>query len=450
MGTRAWQDEGGRLADAGGFSRQETRQPWVRQNGHASEFAGADNAAASRITELRTLAVHVGTDATSPVRSLSQPIVQSSVYAFRDPALAEARFNADPPEPNYSRDGMPNVRALEQAVAALEGAEAAHGTASGMAAISLLLLTHLSAGDHVVISADCYRDTQLLLTQELSRFGIETTVVTCCNLDTFRQALRPRTRLIFIDTISNPAMKLADLPRISEIAHEADALLAVDNTFATPVLCRPLSHGADFVVHSATKFLGGHHDLTAGVIAGREELIAPIRRCGYLFGPTLGPLDAWLALRGIKTLAPRISWMSETALALASFLQTHPAVADVRYPGLPSYPQADLAHRLLPDGGGAMLAFDLNGEAGVGDAFIRGLRLIPYAMSLGGTETTVSYPPRIRAAADQSGETKPSPSVTLRISVGLEAPQDLIADLRGALDGLVRPAPATDATSVRW
>ena len=393
---------------------------------------------------LRTRAVHAGEDIGAAVRPLTRPIVQSSVYAFRDPAMAEARFAADPPEPNYSRDGLPNVRALARAVADLEGAEAGHAAASGMAAIGLLFLAHLSAGDHVVISADCYRDTQLLLTEELARFGVVTSRANCCDPIRIERAVTPRTRLIYVDTISNPAMKLADLPRVAAIAHAAGALLAVDNTFATPVLCRPIEHGADLVVHSATKFLGGHHDLTAGVIVGRRDLIAPIERCGYRFGPTLGSFDAWLALRGIKTLAPRMAWITETALTLATFLQTQRAIAAVRYPGLPDHPQPDLVRRLLPEGAGGVLAFDLRGGPAAADAFIRNLRLIPYAMSLGGATTTVSYPPRWRTAG---APVEPAGCATVRMSVGLEAARDLIADLRRALDGLPDDgtAPKEDA-----
>ncbi len=233
-------------------------------------------------------------------------------------------------------------------------------------------------------------------------------------------------------------MKLCDLTRIAEIAHQGGALLVVDNTFATPALCRPLEHGADLVVHSATKFIGGHHDLTAGVVVGRRTLLERVRRCAYLYGPTLGSMDAWLALRGIKTLAPRMVWISETAAAVAAFLAAHPAVAAVRYPGLPDHPQAALARRLLPDGAGGMLAFDLAGGPSAAEALIRRLRMIAFAPSLGGTGTTISYPPTARPAGNEARES----SASIRMSIGLEAAGDLIADLRQALDALPAPEAA--------
>ncbi len=374
----------------------------------------------------RTRAAHAGDDPTA-VRPLAAPIHQGSVYAFPDAATHDLALTADPPGPTYSRSGSPNAAALEAAVADLEGAEAAVVAASGMAAIALVFLAHLSAGDHAVLSADCYADTGALVGEEMARFGVTASFVDTCNPANLAAVLTPRTRLVYVETISNPAMKLCDFPRIVEFAHAAGALVCVDNTFATPALCRPLGHGADLVVHSATKFLGGHHDLTAGVVAGRRDLIDRVRRCGYLFGPTLGALDAWLALRGIHTLAPRMAWVSATAAEIAAFLAAHPAVARVRYPGLPGSRQAALADRLLPDGAGGMLAFDLAGGQSAADAFVRALRLIPYAPSLGGTGTTVSYPPR----RDPLGEV--ATAGTVRVSVGLEAPADLIADLTQAL-----------------
>ena len=366
---------------------------------------------------------------------LSEPIFQGTVYGFHDPALAEARHGADPSEPNYARDGLPNVRSLERAVAQLEGAEEGVAAASGMGAVALVFLAHLAAGDEVVVSADCYCDTATLLREEFVRFGVGAAFVDTCDPGTLRASLTDRTRLVYVETVSNPAMKLCDLARVAEIAPEAGAVLVVDNTFATPALCRPLEHGADLVVHSATKFIGGHHDLTACVVVGRRTLLERVRRCAYLYGPTLRSMDAWLALRGIKTLAPRMAWISETAAAVAAFLAAHPAVAAVRYPGLPDHPHAAPARRLLPDGAGGMLAFDLVGGPSAADTLIRRLRTIAFAPSLGGMGTTVSYPPVARPDGDRTGE----PSAAVRMSVGLEAATDLIADLRQALDAV--PAP---------
>lgn len=395
--------------------------------------------------ERRTVAAHAGEDRSGAVWPLSEPIAPGSVYAYRDPALAESRRTADPPEPSYARDGLPNVLSLERAIAVLEEAEAAHATASGMAAIAMVFLAHLSANDHVVASTDCYCDTQRLLSSELCRFGVDVTFVDTTDIDAVRGVITPRTRLLFVETISNPTMQLADLSCLSAVAHGEGVILCVDSTFATPLLCRPLTLGADLVVHSATKFLGGHHDLSAGVVAGSREMIDPIRRCGYFFGPTLGPMDAWLALRGMKTLAPRIAWISETTLQVAEFLDAHPAVASVRYPGLASHPQAELAKRLLPNGMGGMLAFDLHGGTGAANTMIRSLRTIPYAMSLGGTTTTICYPPRDMTTGDAASC---DTGDTVRLSVGLEAASDIIDDLRQSLARLTRttsPVPVTEA-----
>ena len=292
-----------------------------------------------------------------------------------------------------------------------------------------------------------------LLTEELARFGVDATFVELTDLAAVRAAMGPRTRIIYGETISNPAMKLVDLPALATITRANGALLVIDNTFATPVLCRPLEHGADLVIHSATKFLGGHHDLSAGVVCGRAGLVGRIHRVGYLYGPMVAPLDVWLAVRGMKTLAPRMTWASETAAAVARFLDTHPAVTSVRYPGLPGHPQAELAHRLLPDGGGAMLAFDAAAGSAAAELAIRSLTTIPYALSLGGTVTTVCYPPWAIPSAEPTGHgnghvigsangslnglamsSNRRRSATLRLSIGLESAEDLIADLGQALD----------------
>ena len=374
---------------------------------------------------------------------LARPIVQGDANAVRDPDDAVSRLAVGPPEPANARVGISNLTALERAVADLEGAEDAHAASSGMAAIGLVFLAHLSAGDHAVASADCYFDTEALLAQELARFGVTVTFAALHDPDSLRAALAPRTRIVYGETISNPALKLFDFSRAAAAAHDAGALLVVDNTFATPALCRPLAHGADLVVHSATKFLGGHHDLTAGVVAGRRDLIARVRRAGRAFGSTLGALDAWLALRGIETLAPRMAWISGTAAEVAAFLAAQQAVARVRYPGLPDAPQAVLARRLLPDGAGGMLAFDLDGGPAAVDAFTGSLRSIPYVPSLGGVETTVYSPPRRDPGGASPSPAAPLPrSGTVRVSVGLEDPRDLIADLAQALDRVPPTAPS--------
>ncbi len=381
----------------------------------------------------RSRAAHAGEDASSPSRPLSAPIHQNSVYAFADSHLADAAFAAG--DPLYARDGLPNARALERAVADLEGSEDAHAVSSGMAAIALTLFALLSSGDHVIVPSDCYCDTRALFTEHFARFGVTASFIDSDDLTGLRAAINPRTALIFAETISNPGMELSDIPGIANIASAAGAVFMVDNTFATPALCRPLEHGADLVAHSAGKLLSGHHDVTAGVIAGSSALIARIKRAGYLTGALLGPMDAWLALRGMKTLAPRMAWASQAGEKVARFLSVHPAVSSVRYPGLPSPRSRELTTRLLPAGAGGILAFDLAGGASAAANVIHDLKTIPYVPSVGGTTTTVSYPPQVpKCLSDGTVVAQAYASKTIRLSIGLEDPVDIIADLRAALD----------------
>lgn len=394
-----------------------------------------------RDAAFRTRTVHAGQTG-GPVRPVSAPVEFGTSYAFADAATADAVARSG--GALYARDGMPNVRALERAVAELEGADDAVATASGMAALSLTMLTLLSAGDHVVLNAGCYQDTISLLEDHFTRFGVSVTVAARNDPAAILAAMTPTTRIVFSETITNPGIVVSDIEGIARAIQPSGALLAIDNTFATPALCRPLAHGADLVLHSAGKFLGGHHDATGGIVAGRHDLIDPIRRAGYLFGPLLGPLDAWLILRGIRTLAPRLSWMSASALRVAAVLAAHPAICAVRYPGLPD-PEPQRGHvagRHLPHGGGAMLAFDLAGGTEAAVAFTRLLRTIPYVASVGGTETIISFPP-LPPCAETGEPARDYRCATLRMSVGLEDPVDLIADITQALDRLPTRSPAT-------
>src|SRR5699024_9571927 len=242
--------------------------------------------------------------------------------------------------------------------------------------------------------------------------------------------ITPATRLVLIETIANPAIVVPDIDAVAAIAHESGALLVVDNTFATPVFCHPLDHDADLVIHSATKFLGGHHDLTAGIVIGAPELIDDVRKPADLIGATPGTMDAWLAVRGIRSLAPRMTWIAETAEHIARALADHPRVENVRYPALFTGEDADIAHRMLPDGSGGMLTIRIAGGDPSAEEVVRRLRLIPYVPSLGGVETSVSFPPRTL----RERESARTGAGWLRFSIGLESPDDLLADITQALE----------------
>lgn len=383
------------------------------------------------VRRIRTRSVRGGHGGDGDVWPLVPPIVQSTVYATHDPEQIAARMRHDPPLPTYDRDHFPNVRTLEELVAELEGAEAGYAVSSGMAAISLVTLALLSQSDHVVMGIDSYSDSEELMTKELPRFGIDCSVVDMNDLAGIEAAIGPNTRMIFAETIANPGMSVADIPELARIANRHGIPLVIDNSFATPALCRPIEHGADLVIHSVTKFLGGHHDLSAGAVVGSTTLMARIQRFGYLLGAVPGATDASLAVRGIRTLSPRMAWISESAREVAAFLTTRPGIARVRYPGLARNGQADLVDALLPHGQGGVLVAEFAGDTPgscVVD-FIRALRMIPYAPSLGGEVTTVCYPPTMepRNGSGRCGGN------ALRLSIGLEHPADIIADIEQAL-----------------
>lgn len=356
---------------------------------------------------------------------LVQPIVASTVYASHDPFMVASRVAAG--EPTYNRDQFPNPRLLSDLVAELEGADRGYATASGMAAITAVAMALLSQGDHLVLAAGGYSDTEELLTRELPRFGIASTVVDPNDLDAVRAAMRPETRILLAETIANPAITVADIPALADIAHASDAVLAIDNTFATPLLCQPLALGADLVIHSATKFLGGHHDLSAGVVVGPDRLVSEIARVGYLLGAVPGATDAWLAVRGIRTLAPRMEWISRSAREVAGWLAARPEIASVRYPGVTDGEDHALVGRMLPRGAGGVMVIELAGPDASARAanFVRGLEMIVYAPSLGGEVTTLCYPPSIQTREEQASRDRGG---ALRVSIGLEDPADIIAD----------------------
>lgn len=366
---------------------------------------------------------------------LIDAIYQGAAYHFADSTQADDWFAAG--QPLYARDGLPNVRALEREVAALEGADDAIAVASGMAAIAMTLLAHLRTGDHLLVGNDAYCESTALVQLMAHQHGIRVTHVDLKDRAAVLAAIEPQTRLILAETISNPRLILLDIPMLATLAHQQGIALAVDNTFATPVLCQPLRFGADLVIHSAGKFLGGHGDVTAGVVAGSRERIGAIKDVAHLYGPVLAPMEAWLTSRGIKTLHARIHQSSASALCIARWLAAHSEVAEVRYPGIADGDQTTLTKHLLPSGGGAILTMRLHGGHEAAETFVRAIRTIPYVPSVGGLATIVSFPPQFRSCESAHGNSWGGcDRDTVRLSIGLEAPETIVADLRQALTAL--------------
>lgn len=385
-----------------------------------------------------TLVARGGQPAPGVTRPLTPPIYQTSVFVFDDLERVDAVWEGREPGFIYGRFGTPNHAELEETVARLEGAEAAVATASGMGALTALFLATLAPGDHLVAGRDLYGATAALLREELARAGVEVSLVDAADPDAVEAALTGRTRAIFAETVSNPLLRLADLPALAALARGRGLQLLVDNTFASPALLRPLGLGATAVVHSATKYLAGHGDTTAGVVAGPRSLMERVRKVVIRMGLNLGPFDAWLTQRGLRTLALRMERQSANALALARFLEGRPEVARVFYLGLESHPQRALARRLFPDGAGGMVAFELRGGAEAVRVLMKGLRLIEFAPSFGDVATTWSYPARTshRSLGPEERKALGIGDGLVRLSVGIEAVEDLTADLGGALDRL--------------
>jgi cystathionine beta-lyase/cystathionine gamma-synthase len=363
------------------------------------------------------------------------PIYQSATFAAGDADELGDILSETHPGYAYSRTDNPTISALGAAVAELEGAEAGYALATGIAAIHATLVSLVESGDRIVAGRLMYGSTRMLLGGVLGRLGIRTTFVDITDHDAVADALAAApTRVLFAETIANPTTTIADIEALAELAHRHGATLVVDNTFASPYVCRPLELGADLVVESATKWLGGHNDLMAGVVAGDRRRIAGVRKVQIDTGGTLAPMIAFLVLRGILTLAVRVERSAATARALASWLERQDGVDRVLYPGLPNHPQAALAERRFRTGGG-MMAFELTGGRSAAAAFIDGLSLPERTASLGGVHTIVIHPPTTshRQLDDAAlAEAGIAPGL-LRCSVGLEDADDLIADFESAL-----------------
>ena len=382
-----------------------------------------------------TLVARGGRDVPSASRPLTPPIYQTNVYVFEDMDTVESVWEHKSPGFVYGRYGTANHTMLEELVAALEGAEAGVACASGMGATTAVVLAMFEAGDHLVAARDLYGSTKAFLGDEARRLGIETEFVDGTDPARILGALRPRTRAVFVEALSNPLLRLADLPALAPELSRRGVELIVDSSLASPAVFRPIVHGATVVVHSLTKFISGHGDVTGGIVLGRAETVGRVRNAMIRAGANLGPFDAWLATRGARTLAVRLERQCASALTLAGFLEGHAAVARVHYPGLPSHPQHALAKRLMPRLHGAMLSFDLRGGAVAVERFMARTRLLEFAPSFGDVATTWTYPARTshrRVAEEEQAAMGIGPGL-IRVSVGLEDPDDLIADLVGAL-----------------
>jgi cystathionine beta-lyase/cystathionine gamma-synthase len=382
-----------------------------------------------------TRAIHVAVPDLGPSRPVSVPIYQTSTFAFADAAACADALNDPAAGFAYSRYSNPTTAALENALADLEGGAGAIATSSGMGAINAVLLSQLRPGDHVVAQQCLYGGTFAVFADLAARHGIEISYISGRDQAELTAALRPGSRLLYLETIANPTAAVSDMPALLAAGRAAGLTCVVDNTFATPLLCRPIEYGADVVIHSATKYLGGHDDVTLGIIVAADaSLYRTLWQHATELGVAADPFAAWLVLRGLKTLALRMDRHCANAAFLASQLAVHPAVADVHWPGLPGHPDYAVATAVL-SGFGGMMAFDLAGGRAAGLAFVAALRLAALAPSLGGAETLVLHPAStshrqldaagLRAAGISEG--------SIRVSVGLEHPDDIWSDFAQAL-----------------
>lgn len=389
-----------------------------------------------------TRAVHGGEKRKKPYHSLIEPIVQTSTYTFENSSdvceYMEAHSKGTAGDRiEYGRYGNPTVAAAEARLAELEGTEAAILFASGMAAITNVLLVLLSSGDHIIMTDDCYRRTRQFCQEILKRFQIDCTVVPMGDYTALEAAIQPRTRLLISETPTNPYLRVLDVERFAGIARRHGVISLVDSTFATPLNLRPIEWGVDLVVHSATKYLAGHNDLLAGVVAGRTELVNTLREVTGVLGSTPDPHNAYLLIRGLKTLSLRVAHQNRTGREIAEFLEKHPAVETVWYPGLASHPDHEVAVRQMT-GFGGVVSFTIRGDLQTTSQFIDRLQIPYISPSLGGTESLVIQP-ALMSYYDVSPEERRRLGIRdnlVRLALGLEDSSDLIADLGQALAGV--------------
>lgn len=383
-----------------------------------------------------TLAVRGGQIRTGESEQ-SEPIFPTSSYVFGSAAEAAARFSGNVPGNIYSRFTNPTVRTFEQRLAALEGGERCVGTASGMSAILSTFMALLQAGDHIVSSRAIFGTTTVLCNNFMAKFGVETSFVDLVDIEAWRAAIRPNTKLLFLETPSNPLTEVADIQALADLAHEHDCLLIVDNCFCTPALQRPLALGADIVIHSATKYLDGQGRCIGGAVVGSNEMVEPIYGFMRTAGPSMSPFNAWVFLKGLETLRIRMEAHCKNAQALAEWLAVQPAVAKVNYPGLESHPQHELAAQ-QQKGFGGVLSFELKGGKPAAWQVIDATQMISITANLGDVKSTITHPGTTTHGrlTDEQREAAGIADGLIRIAVGLEDIDDLKADLQRGLSQL--------------
>jgi cystathionine gamma-synthase len=379
--------------------------------------------------------VHGGEARSKLANAVTEPIIQTATYTFADTAELCDYFEGRIEREEYGRYGNPTQRVAERKLAALDGGEDGLLFASGMAAITTTLFAMLSKGAHVVVTDDAYRRTRQFLLHVLRRYGVEVSVVPAGDYDRLEEAVRPTTRVIFSESPTNPYNRILDLDRVADIGRRHRVKTVIDSTFATPINQRPLSFGIDLVIHSATKYLGGHNDLLAGAVIGGADLISGIRDLQAITGAVVDPFSAYLLIRGIKTLALRVARQNDNAVRLAAFLAAHPKIERVHHPSLPTHPEHEIARRQMT-GFGGVVSFEIRGDLAAGSRLVDACRLPRIAPSLGGVESLIEQP-ALMSFYELSTEERLQVGIKdslIRYSVGIEDAEDLIADLRQALD----------------
>lgn len=387
-----------------------------------------------------TRAIHAGIIKDKQYGSLTMPVYQSSTFYFKSCEEGGRRFSGQEDGYIYTRLGNPTTNTLERKVASLEGAEAAAATSSGMGAISSALWTIASAGKHIIADSTLYGCTFALLSHGLPKYGVEVTFVNTSNLDEIKANLKENTVAVYLETPANPNLKIADISAIAQLVHgyNKDIKVVCDNTFATPYLQKPLQLGADVVVHSATKYLNGHGDVIAGFVVGKADFITEVKMSGIkdMTGCVMSPHDAFLVLRGLKTFELRMKRHCENGMAIAKFLEAHPKVEKVYYPGLEGHKGYEIAKKQMTAGFGGMVSFEIKGGKENGMKFVNALELCTIAVSLGDAETLVEHPASMTHSTYTAEDLKEAgiPEGLVRLSAGLENTEDIIADLSQALD----------------